>query len=80
MSFLIQKYKSTTMLRIQDCISRGYYHHTRGLCKPEKIIQMVAKFDELYQINLNRDQRTYRKKKAWCFQNRLPLQISTNLL
>ena len=64
MQFFIQKYKTTTMQRIQDSVSRGYFYHTSGQCPPEKIMNLVAKFDELYEVNLNRNQRAYRRKKG----------------
>ena len=60
----IQKYKTTTMQRIQNCVSLKYYLYTRGQCPPEKILNLVDKFDNLYNINLTKDQRYYRNKKG----------------
>ena len=63
-SFPIYRYKTTTMQRIQQLSIRGYNWYTSGIVPHSKALKLVAKFDELYAINCNENQRSYRRKKG----------------
>lgn len=60
-NFFIQRYKSTTMQRIQELVIRGYNYHTQGEIHYSKASNFVKKFQEKYHISLSSRQRSYRK-------------------
>lgn len=52
------------MQRIQQLAIRRYHWYTSGEVSYKKALKLVAKFDELYGIHCNENQRTYRRKKG----------------
>lgn len=60
----IYRYKAACMQRIQNLVVKGYVRYTSGTVHHTKAMKLVAKFDEMYRINLNANQRLYRKKKG----------------
>ena len=52
------------MQRIQQLAIRRYHWYTSGEVPYKKALKLVAKFDELYGISCNENQRTYRRKKG----------------
>ena len=57
---------SGTLHQLITSTARGYVNHVSGVIKPEKAVDLIARFEDIYETNLNRDQRAYRKKKGKC--------------
>ena len=62
--FPVYRYKTTTMQRIQQLSIRGYHWYTSGKVPHNKAQKLVDKFDELYGIGCNENQRSYRRSKG----------------
>ena len=45
MQYLIQRYKTTVMQRLVNSVAKEYYYFTSGVCPPEKIINLIEKFE-----------------------------------
>lgn len=61
--FEVERYKTAVMQRIQQAAARGYAWYTSGLVHHEKALNLCNKFARLYGVNLNENQRSYRKRK-----------------
>lgn len=61
----IQKYKTTTMQRLQDFVRTGYYHHVSGKVSAERAQLLANKFAEQYQVDVSKFVRSRRKAKGW---------------
>jgi len=62
----IYVHASGTLHQLITSTARGYVNHVSGVVKPDKVERVIARFEDLYETNLNRDQRAYRKKKGRC--------------
>jgi len=60
----IYRYKTACMQRIQNLVVKGYTRYTSGTVEYSKALNLVKKFQEKYHIDLNENQRVYRKKKG----------------
>ena len=56
--------KTVVMQRIQQYTARGYCWHIQGSIPAHKALNLVAKFDQMYCIGRNDNQRSYAKKKG----------------
>ena len=61
----IYRYKTSCMQQIQLLVSKGYIRYTSGDVDANKALNLVKKFDELYGIHLNKNQRFHQKKKGY---------------
>lgn len=62
--FPVYRYKTTTMQRIQQLSIRGYHWYTSGTVPYSKAQKLAAKFNALYGIDCNENQRSYRRTKG----------------
>lgn len=60
----VYRYKTACMQRIQNLVVKGYSRYTSGVVEYTKALKLVAKFEDLYGIHLNENQRFYRKKQG----------------
>lgn len=78
----IQRYKTIVMQRIQQASSRGYSLYTSGSIHYTKVQAFVEKLAVKYGVNLNENQRAYRKRqnKSNAFLHLYPKKNSEKLL
>lgn len=60
----LQRKKTTAMQRLLHHVRCGYIYHFSGTVEPNSLLDLIEKFSKIYRIDLNVNQRYYRKSKG----------------
>jgi hypothetical protein len=60
----VQRFKTTTMQRIQDFVRAGYFYHASGTVSAARAPALAQKFAEKYHVGISKHARARRKNKG----------------